>query len=49
VIDMKTKQSHRITTDESDYALFIGAQSEYNTTTVRFNYQSMVTPNSVYD
>ncbi len=49
VIDMKTKQSHRITTDESDYALFIGANPEYNTTTVRFNYQSMVTPNSVYD
>ncbi len=49
VIDMKTRQSHRITTDESDYALFMGANPEYNTTTVRFNYQSMVTPNSVYD
>jgi oligopeptidase B len=49
VIDMKTKQSHRITTDESDYALFMGSNPEYNTTTVRFNYQSMVTPNSVYD
>jgi oligopeptidase B len=49
VIDMKTGQSHRITTDESDYALFMGANPEYNTTTVRFNYQSMVTPNSVYD
>jgi oligopeptidase B len=49
VIDMKTKQSHRITTDESDYALFLGGNPEFNTTTVRFNYQSMVTPNSVYD
>jgi len=49
VIDVKTGQSHRITTDESDYALFMGANPEYNTTTVRFNYQSMVTPNSVYD
>jgi oligopeptidase B len=49
VIDMKSKQSHRITTDESDYALFPGGNPEYNTTTVRFNYQSMVTPNSVYD
>ena len=49
VIDMKTKKSHRITTDESDYALFIGANPEYNTTTVRFNYQSMVTPSTVYD
>jgi oligopeptidase B len=49
VIDMKTRQSHRITTEESDYALFLGANPEFNTTTVRFNYQSMVTPSSVYD
>ena len=49
VINMKTKQSHRIATDESDYALFLAANPEFNTTTVRFNYQSMVTPNSVYD
>jgi hypothetical protein len=49
VIDMKTKKAHRITTDEPDYALFIGANPEYNTTTIRFNYQSMVTPSTVYD
>jgi len=49
VIEMKSKQSHRITTDESDYALFLSANPEFNTTTVRFNYQSMVTPSSVYD
>ena len=49
VIDMKKKQSHRITTDEPDYALFLGGNPEFDTTTVRFNYQSMVTPNSVYE
>jgi oligopeptidase B len=49
VIDMKTKQSHRIATDESDYALFLAGNPEFNTTTVRFNYQSMITPSSVYD
>ncbi|HEY3131355.1 MAG TPA: S9 family peptidase [Acidobacteriota bacterium] len=49
VIDMKTKQSHRIATDESDYALFLGANPEFDTTVVRYNYQSMVTPSSVYD
>jgi oligopeptidase B len=49
VIDMKTKLQHRITTDEPDYALFLGGNPEFNTTTVRFNYQSMVTPSSVYD
>lgn len=49
VIDMKTRQSHRIATDEPDYALFLAGNPEFNTTTVRFNYQSMVTPSSVYD
>jgi len=49
VIDMKTKQSHRIQMAESDYALFLGTNPEFNTSTVRFNYQSMVTPSSIYD
>lgn len=49
VIDMKTNASHRITTDESDYALFLSGNPEFNTTMVRFNYQSMVTPSTVYD
>jgi len=49
VIDMKTKKSHRISTDESDYALFMAGNPEFNTTTVRFSYQSMVTPPTVYD
>jgi len=49
VIDMHTQQAHRITTEESDYALFLSGNPEFNTTTVRFNYQSMVTPSSVYD
>jgi oligopeptidase B len=29
--------------------VFLGGNPEFNTTTVRFNYQSMVTPSSVYD
>ena len=49
VIDMKTKQSHRIPTDASDYSLSIGDNREFDTPDVRFNYQSMVTPRSVYD
>jgi oligopeptidase B len=49
VIDMRTKASHRITTEEPDYALTLAANPEFETTTVRFNYQSMVTPASVYD
>jgi oligopeptidase B len=49
VMDPKTRQSHRIATDEPDFALSLGANPEFNTTTLRFNYQSMVTPSSVYD
>lgn len=49
IVDMKTNESHRLSTDESDYALFLGANPEFDTTTVRFTYQSMVTPSSVYD
>jgi oligopeptidase B len=49
VIDPKTKASHRIATDEPDYALSLANNPEFNTPSVRFNYQSMVTPSSVYD
>ena len=49
VIDMKSKDSHRIKTDEPDYAMFLSANPEFDTATVRYSYQSMVTPSSVYD
>ncbi len=49
IIDMKTKASQRIAMAEPDYDLSIGDNLEYNTATLRFNYQSMVTPLSVYD
>jgi oligopeptidase B len=49
VIDMTTKASHRIATEEADYALGLAGNPEFDTTVVRFNYQSMVTPSSVYD
>ena len=49
IIDMKTKLSHRIANSESDYELTLGDNREFNTTTLRFDYESMVTPLSVYD
>lgn len=49
VIDMASKASHRIKTDEPDYALGPGANPEFDTATLRFTYQSMVTPSSIYD
>ena len=49
VIDMKAKKSHRIATDESDYAMGLGANPEFDTASIRYSYQSMVTPSSVYE
>jgi oligopeptidase B len=49
VIDAKTSQSHRIATTEPDYTLSLSANPEFETATVRFVYQSMVTPQSTFD
>jgi oligopeptidase B len=49
VVDMRTRQAHRIPADEPDYAMGLAANPEADTTLVRFSYQSMVTPSSVYD
>ena len=49
VLNPDTKASHRIATDEPDFTISLGANPEFETTTVRFNYQSMVTPSSIYD
>ncbi|MEO6213923.1 MAG: S9 family peptidase, partial [Vicinamibacterales bacterium] len=49
VIDMADKRSHRIATDEPDYAMALSSNPEFDTTTIRYSYQSMVTPASVYE
>ena len=49
VIDMATRSAHRIATDEPDYTLGLAANPEFETDTVRYSYQSMVTPPSIYD
>jgi oligopeptidase B len=49
VIDMASKKSHRIETEESDYAMSLGANPEFDTKTIRYSYQSMVTPPTVYE
>jgi oligopeptidase B len=49
VLEPKTRRSHRITTEEPDYALSLANNPEFDTTAIRFNYQSMVTPSSVYE
>lgn len=49
IIQMSSKRSHRIAADEPDYTLSLAANPEFETTTIRFAYQSMVTPSSVYE
>lgn len=49
VIDMRTKTSHRIAADEPDYAMGMAANPEFETTAIRYSYQSMVTPATVYE
>jgi oligopeptidase B len=49
VIRMSSKRSHRVAADEPDYTMALAANAEFETTTIRFSYQSMVTPASVYE
>jgi oligopeptidase B len=49
VIDMRSKTSHRIATDEPDYSISLAANPEFETSSIRYAYQSMVTSPSVYE
>lgn len=50
VMDMKTRRaSTRVGTPESVYTLSLAFNPEYDTPSVRYNYSSMITPNSTYE
>ena len=49
VIDMKTKKSHRIAFPEPVYSVGLDINREFNTNMVRYRYQSLVTPGSVFE
>ncbi len=49
IINLPTEEAHRITFPEPVYSVFMDANPEYATDTLRFQYQSFVTPSSVYD
>jgi oligopeptidase B len=49
VINFKTNKRNRITFPEPVYAVELGDNREYNTSVVRYNYESLVTPESVFD
>ena len=47
--DYKTWKATDIAVPEPVYSISLGANHEYDTTKVRYNYQSFITPSSVYD
>ena len=50
VMDRKTRRADmRIPTEESVYTMGLTGNPEYNTDYVRYNYSSMITPNSTYE
>jgi oligopeptidase B len=49
VLDFASGQWHEVSFPETVYAAFLQNPPEYTSTTFRFAYQSMVTPNSIYD
>jgi len=49
ITNFKDSQSHRIDFPEPVYSASPGQNREYDTRTFRFNYQSFITPSSVFD
>ncbi len=49
IVNFKNNQRHRIVFPEPVYAAGLGANREFDTTVLRYNYQSLVTPSSVFD
>ncbi|MEP6719757.1 MAG: S9 family peptidase [bacterium] len=49
ILDFKTNKTHRIEFPEPVYAASLSQNAEFNTNLVRYNYQSLVTPSSVFD
>lgn len=49
VFDMKTRRAHSMAFPEPAYDASPGQNAEFNTALYRFNYGSLVTPNSVFD
>lgn len=49
VYDFKTNKSHRIEFPEPVYSASLAQNREFNSSVVRYNYESLVTPDSVFD
>lgn len=49
IVDLRNNKSHRIEFPEPVYTASVSTNMEFNTGVLRFGYQSLVTPNSVFD
>jgi oligopeptidase B len=49
IISQKDKSEHYIKFDETAYDAFLNVNPDFNTNVLRFSYESMITPASVYD
>ena len=49
IVDFKTGEQHRIEFPDPAYSVFPTANEEFNTTKLRFRYQSLVKPASVFE
>lgn len=47
--DLKNNNESYLNFDEPAYTAYVGANPEYNTTTLRYNYTSLTTPSSEFD
>lgn len=49
IVDFKSNKRHRIQFPEPVYSAGLSSNREFNTAVLRYNYQSLTTPNSVFD
>ncbi len=49
ICDLATGKWHRVKFPEPAYAVFVAQNAEFDTPLLRYSYQSLVTPNSVFD
>jgi oligopeptidase B len=49
VIELSSRASHKVTYPEPSYTVSLDTNPEFDTTVIRYRYQSQVTPASVYD
>ncbi len=49
ILELDDGRTHRVNFPEPAYSVSLAANPEYDTTTIRYNYQSLVTPASVFD